>query len=309
MDVLVERVDAAAPDGAAEGGALGFIDACLAREMDGVLVTVYRSTAPGLPVGAWSGVAGGERWGAGALGGATSEAARTLRAFARAAGDGHAPRSVSFSFEQGAGAALVELIRPPPHLFVMGTGADAAALAAYARALAWTTTVWDPRPRFETRERFAHVDLRHVGPAATLAPRISAAARAAAVVVAHDLERDREALAMLRTTTARYIGVVGPRRRTDGLLAEVGAISAERLHAPAGLSVGAETPAEIALSIATEIQGVLCGETIGHLKDRAGAIHAPSSAPPSRSPRPAAGHLASLEPASGTPALARTGTP
>lgn len=299
VDVLVER-----NDDVHEGdeGALGFIDACLTREMEGALVTVYRSTVPGLQVGAWSGVAAGERWGAGRQGSRT-EASRTLDALAAAAGEGPTPRSVTFALDGGTGAALVELVRPPPHLFVMGTGGDASALAAYARALAWTTTVWDPQPRFETRERFAHVDLRHVGPAATLAPRISAAARAAAVVVAHDLARDREALAMLRGTTARYIGIVGPRRRTDGLMAEVGAISPARLHAPAGLSVGAETPAEIALSIATEIQAVLCGATVGHLRDRVGAIHAPGS-----SSRPslagADGRLASIRPTE----LERTGT-
>ena len=156
----------------------------------------------------------------------------------------------------------------------MGSGPDAAALLTFARALGWTVSVWDPRARYETRVRFAAAEARHAGPAALIAPAVNAAARPVAVVMSHDFERDREAVAMLLPSRAAYIGVLGPRRRTLRLLAGGAPDALDRLHAPAGLSLGGETPAEVALSIIAEIQTVLAGETPTHLRDRRGAIHA-----------------------------------
>jgi CTP:molybdopterin cytidylyltransferase MocA len=157
----------------------------------------------------------------------------------------------------------------------MAAGVDVVPLVDLARALGWRITVWDAAARFETRRRFAGADRRVTDPAAALRAAVDRAVDPVAVVMGHDLRRDGEALAMLLGSRARYIGVLGPRRRTDRLLAEMAsaAIPAS-LHAPAGLSLGGETPAEIALSIVAEIQAVLASETVGHLRDRQGPIHA-----------------------------------
>ena len=73
----------------------------------------------------------------------------------------------------------------------------------------------------------------------------------------------------------RYIGVLGPRRRLQRLLEELGprAPAADLLYGPAGLDIGADSPAEIALSIVAEIQAVLARRTGGSLRGRATAIH------------------------------------
>ncbi|HXU63231.1 MAG TPA: NTP transferase domain-containing protein [Polyangia bacterium] len=253
VDILVERV----PDDWRQT-ALGFIDGCLAGEAVGRLATVFRSREPALPVGAWVGVIGDQVCG---------PAAEELVAAARGGAGVVLLRG-------GEVEALVEEIRPPPHLFVMGAGLDAVPLVALARSLGWRTTVWDPTARFETRSRFAEADRRLTGPAAALRARVDAAVAPVAVVMAHDLERDAEALAMLLGSRARSVGVLGPRRRTERLLASLGSPAPPAsLHAPAGLALGAETAAEIALSIAAEIQACLASETVEHLRDRRGAIH------------------------------------
>jgi xanthine/CO dehydrogenase XdhC/CoxF family maturation factor len=96
----------------------------------------------------------------------------------------------------------------------------------------------------------------------------------AAVVMAHNFERDIAVLAELLKNPPAYVGVLGPRKRTARLLAAVGAGGDEhRLFFPVGLDIGAETPEEIALSILAEIRAVAAGRSGGSLRDRPGPIH------------------------------------
>ncbi len=256
VDILVERL----PDDWAPS-ALGFIAGCLAGERVGRLATVFRSRDPVLPLGTWVGVTDGG--GAGGPGAAADDLVAAARTEAGV-----------LTLRAGAVEALVEIIQPPPHLFVMGAGLDAVPLVALAGSLGWRTTVWDPAARFETRARFAHAHRRQAGPAADLRAAVDGAATPVVVVMAHDGERDAEALGMLLGSRARYVGVLGPRRRTERLLAAIGSPPPPaHLYAPAGLALGAETAGEIALAIAAEIQACLAGETAEHLRDRRGPIH------------------------------------
>ena len=76
---------------------------------------------------------------------------------------------------------------------------------------------------------------------------------------------------MLLDSRAAYIGVLGPRARTEPrLLADLGRDGDPRLHAPIGLELGAETPQEIALAIAAEIQATLSRAPATSLRDRIG---------------------------------------
>jgi xanthine dehydrogenase accessory factor len=160
--------------------------------------------------------------------------------------------------------------------------------------------VWDAQSRAESRRRFATADHVYAGPPAGALRRIDASARPMAVVMSHNHEHDRQALAMLLPSRALYIGVLGPRRRTDRLLADLGrsdvalAVSVAhsiaealndadaRLHAPVGLHLGAETPQEIALSVVAEAQAVLAGASAMPLRDlsRARGIHASATPQP-----------------------------
>jgi xanthine/CO dehydrogenase XdhC/CoxF family maturation factor len=106
---------------------------------------------------------------------------------------------------------------------------------------------------------------------------------AAAVVMAHAAAHDRANLhELLAAHTIRYLGVLGPRRRTMELLDGVTGVSPGTLppnvYAPIGLDLGAETPEEIALAMVSECAAVLAGREAKSLRERGGPIHEARSA-------------------------------
>ena len=182
---------------------------------------------------------------------------------------------------QRTGDGVIDVILPPPHLVICGAGPDAPPLVALAAALGWRVTVADSR-----RRRLADAALdpaaRCDAPAAEAAARIGPAGVSAVVVMSHNLLRDAEFLGGFAGHGIRYLGVLGPRDRTDRILGELVASghplnAADRaaLHAPAGIDLGADGPDEVALAIVAEILGVLRAAGGGPLRDRSGPIHPP----------------------------------
>jgi xanthine/CO dehydrogenase XdhC/CoxF family maturation factor len=103
--------------------------------------------------------------------------------------------------------------------------------------------------------------------------------RFAAVVMSHHLARDRDYLYGLLKSEVTYLGVLGPRARTERMLAELvareGALPEidERLFSPIGMDIGGEGPDGIALSIISQISAVTSGRGGGHLRDRRAPLH------------------------------------
>jgi xanthine dehydrogenase accessory factor len=174
---------------------------------------------------------------------------------------------------------FADVFGPPPRLFVYGAVDTADALCAAARAIGWRTIVADARGRFATRERLPHADeilvawpeeaLAQVGPDHTTA----------ILVLTHDDKFDLPLLVGALATEAYYIGALGSRRnqerRRERLLeAGVGDDDLERVSGPAGLDIGAHTPAETAVSMLAEIMAVRAGRDGGRLKGSSGRIHA-----------------------------------
>jgi xanthine dehydrogenase accessory factor len=98
-------------------------------------------------------------------------------------------------------------------------------------------------------------------------------------VLAHEDRFDLPALAGALASDAFYVGAIGSRRtqaaRREKLLElGVGEDAIDRIHGPAGLDVGADTPAETAVSILAEILAVRAGREGGSLRGRSGRIHA-----------------------------------
>jgi xanthine/CO dehydrogenase XdhC/CoxF family maturation factor len=94
----------------------------------------------------------------------------------------------------------------------------------------------------------------------------------------HSYEQDKSLLRELLRSPPDYIGQLGPRSRTERMLAELaaeGAVPLEpaALHYPIGLDIGGETPEEIALAIVAQIKAVLAGRPGGMLARRPAAIH------------------------------------
>ena len=189
---------------------------------------------------------------------------------------------------QDAIALLAELrARSAVRLLVCGAGTDAIPVVRLAAMVGWLVTVVDHRPSFVTRERFP--DAEHVvclnltHDAGALAQAVALDAIDAAVVMAHAAAHDRAYLhALLDAGAPRYLGVLGPRRRTLELLEGAPAAALEDapgeipsgIHAPIGLDLGAETPEEIALAIVSEATAVLAGASGVSLRERGGPIHA-----------------------------------
>jgi xanthine/CO dehydrogenase XdhC/CoxF family maturation factor len=173
---------------------------------------------------------------------------------------------------------LVEVMTPPPRLFILGAGHDAVPLATQASAVGWDVFVCLPHARPMARERFRGVTGFVFGNPADITAVIDASHRAAAVVMNHHFDQDRASLGALIASRAAYIGVLGPRYRTAKMLAELGITGDARLHAPVGLALGAETPEEIALAIVAEVQAVLTEAVAARLREQRGPIH-PAPAP------------------------------
>jgi xanthine/CO dehydrogenase XdhC/CoxF family maturation factor len=102
----------------------------------------------------------------------------------------------------------------------------------------------------------------------------------AALVMTHHYLHDRALLGWLLPSPAWYVGVLGPKQRTEDLLADLGSegvVPSEperaRLYGPAGLDIGAEGPEEIALALLGEIRAVQADRRGGLLRDRKGPIH------------------------------------
>ena len=157
-------------------------------------------------------------------------------------------------------------------MFVFGTGVDAVPVVEAASRLGWNATVWEPSAHVESRARFAATGAAVIaGDLDRVRAHVDACDHALAIVMGHDVRHDQSALAMLLESRARYIGVLGPRHRTSRLASSI-ALEDPRVHAPVGLDLGAETPEEIALSVAAEMLASVRGKT-GNLLRRCPTIH------------------------------------
>ena len=187
-----------------------------------------------------------------------------------------------FDWDGGTLKVFVETLLPPVPLVVFGAGHDALPVVELARGLGWQTEVVDPQARPASRSRFAAADRVTLARPEEVAARVRVTPRTLALLMSHNYSHDLALLRFLLASPARYIGVMGPRKRTERMLGELDAsedlfrpeeADLARLHAPAGLDIGANTPAEIALSIIAEMRAVLEGRSGGSLRERRGSIH------------------------------------
>ena len=181
---------------------------------------------------------------------------------------------------------FVEALVPPVPLVVFGAGQDTLPVVELARSLGWQTEVVDPQARPASLARFAAADRVTLARPEEVGARVSITPRTLALLMSHNYSHDLELLKFLLASPARYVGVMGPRKRTERMLRELAAADEafrlgeeerERLYSPAGLDIGANAPAEIALSIVAEMRAVLDGRRGGRLRERRGSIHGSAS--------------------------------
>jgi xanthine dehydrogenase accessory factor len=171
-------------------------------------------------------------------------------------------RVITVAWQGGEASVFLEGFTPPPRLFIVGATHVAVSLCRMAKELGFRVSVIDARGVFATAERFPDTDeLLEEWPDRVLAER-RLDARSYVVILTHDPKFDVPALALTLRSAAGYIGIIGSRktheRRRARLRTEHGFTDAEldRIHAPIGLAIGAETPQEIALAIIAEMVAV-----------------------------------------------------
>lgn len=186
---------------------------------------------------------------------------------------------MTYSLDNGCVEVLIEAIQPPVSLLVIGAGYDAIPVVEFAKQLGWQVTVIDHRSTYATRDRFPQADQVIAVYPVEISNTLSWSAQTVAVVMTHHYLQDKTWLKLLLPSPLRYLGVLGPKRRTQKLLEDLqleGILlngSHHHLYNPVGLDIGAETPEEIALAIVAEIQAVLAERSGGHLRSRSGSIH------------------------------------
>jgi xanthine dehydrogenase accessory factor len=181
------------------------------------------------------------------------------------------------------GREFVEEYGPPPRLLIFGAVDTAEALGKAAKQLGWTTIVADARAKFATRERIPSADELIVEWPEEVLAQVQPDDRTAVVVLTHENRFDIPALIGSLRSDAFYVGALGARRnqeRRRARLLEEGLSEdeIERIAGPTGLDIGAESPAETAISILGEILAVRAGRDGGRLKASKGRIHAEAPA-------------------------------
>lgn len=167
---------------------------------------------------------------------------------------------------------LIEPQKPPVSVMIIGAGHCARAIASLALQCGMQVTVVEDRA--EALETFPAEVSRVTGSAPDFLERRDWLGHEAIVLVSRNHELDRQALgALLKINHAGYIGMIGSRRKVlrvfdDLRKSGVKAASLAEIYAPIGLDIGADSPAEIAVSVVAEILQVQRNREGGHLRLR-----------------------------------------
>lgn len=176
--------------------------------------------------------------------------------------------------------AFIEFIKPAVSLVVAGAGNDVTPLVEMAFLLGWETTVVDGRANYAKTERFPAACQVLVSKPEDVLKQIIIDEQTVFALMTHNYNYDMAILKELVHRNIVYIGLLGPKKKLDRMIAELKenglSLSEHQLstiHGPIGLDIGAETPEEIALSIIAEIKAVLSNKQGQQLKNTSEAIH------------------------------------
>lgn len=191
-------------------------------------------------------------------------------------------QSIAKTYHLSAGSVevFIEVIQPSVPLVIFGAGHDAVPVVRFAKELGWHVTVVDSRDAYATKTRFPLADTIILSRPDSIGVRVPLHPETVAVVMTHNYLHDKELLKTLLLSPLRYIGLLGPKHRSDRILQELREEGIQltnaqlsRLYSPVGLDIGADEPEEIALSIVAEIRAVLANRSGGLLRDRVESIH------------------------------------
>lgn len=179
------------------------------------------------------------------------------------------PKHMTFSLGQDAaydeglicGGQLnvfIEAVVPQPRAIIFGAGHVSKSLAKVSQLAGFAVTVVDDREQFANRERFPEAEEIHADEYESVFPQLDVTPNSYLIIVTRGHRDDMRVLRWAITTEARYIAMIGSKRKTISIIREfekegVPRELFERIHAPMGLEIGAVTPEEIAISVAAEM--------------------------------------------------------
>jgi xanthine/CO dehydrogenase XdhC/CoxF family maturation factor len=176
--------------------------------------------------------------------------------------------------------AFLSFISPPVSLVIVGAGNDAIPLQSIAETLGWEVTIVDGRHTYAKIERFSSACQIIVSKPEKVLQQIPIDEKTVFVLMTHNYNYDYAILKALLGKNVPYIGALGPKKKLDNMIKDLQAENIflnERqkniLYGPVGLEIGAETPAEIALSITAEIMSVMNNKKGGSLRNLSTEIH------------------------------------
>lgn len=153
---------------------------------------------------------------------------------------------------------FVETIPLQPKLFIFGAGHLACHISKYAKSLNFNVTIWDDRPEFANKDRFPDADKIIVDGFENALDKVALNDDSYIVIVTREHKSDELILEQALKTSAKYIGMIGSRKKTSAILKtlkenNIPQQALNRVYSPIGISIGALTPEEIALSIVAEL--------------------------------------------------------
>ena len=179
------------------------------------------------------------------------------------------PRHLTFSLGQDAaydnglicGGQLnifVEPVTPQPRAYIFGGGHVSKSISKIATMAGFSTVVVDDREAFANAERFPEADETYAEPYEEVFPKLPVTSSSYLIIVTRGHRDDMRVLRWAVTTDARYIAMIGSKRKTISVVHELEKEGFARemfskVFAPMGLEIGAETPEEIAISVVAEM--------------------------------------------------------
>jgi xanthine dehydrogenase accessory factor len=156
---------------------------------------------------------------------------------------------------------FVEPVLPIPHAFIFGAGHISKSLSKVATLAGFATVVIDNREAFANRERFPEAAEVHAEEYEDVFPKLVINESSYVVIVTRGHRDDMRVLKLAMGTQARYISMIGSKRKVINVIRELEREGMpreafERIHAPMGLDIGAISPEEIAISVAAEMIAV-----------------------------------------------------
>ncbi|WP_276388962.1 XdhC family protein [Eudoraea chungangensis] len=188
----------------------------------------------------------------------------------------HKSKTYKFEKDELEVRVFIELIPPQFHLAIYGDNYDVYPILELAKLMDWDVSLVGNIQKLK-KQKLQSVNNIYLKEDEA---RPDIDSRTAIILMAHDYKTDYANLLNLINSDSIYIASLGPRKRFDKMIAEFKANGIEfteeelnRIYAPCGLEIGANTPEEIALSLFSEILSVLSGKKGGMLREKIGPIH------------------------------------